>query len=197
MRTLTTSILLLTIILSATYAQQKQRTDTKVAIGQALQKFPGFDTTSMQKLVAIKKKYGIPLPTWIPDGFKVEKVSVKVNGKFDPMDQGIAITYSKKLPDGKKQSFIFEGAIDGIGDLLYQHTHIIKSALGEIELCYEPKDEDNSKTLKNYVRTQWFDCNGTAWAYSSCKGIGSKSGNTTMIPIDETKKILASLQQLK
>lgn len=138
-----------------------------------------------------------PLPTWLPDGFKIEKVVVKTGVNVDPMEQGIFITYRKKLPNGKKQAFILEGAIDGIGDLMYMSTHIVRSSLGEIGLCYEPKDEDNNKKLYDYVRTQWFDCNGTAWAYGSCKGRGNKYGNTAMIPIAETKKILASLQQLR
>lgn len=52
----------------AIYAQQKPGIDVKTTIGKELQKFPGFDTISMQKLVAIKKKYGIPF-TYLATGW--------------------------------------------------------------------------------------------------------------------------------
>lgn len=177
-------------------AQAKTKADWHTAVGTAMHKFPGFDTTQMKQLYFARKQNCIALPTWLPDGFKIEKVQVKTGKNVLPEDQGIFIVYSKTLPGGKKQSFIIEGAIDGIGDLLYKPTHIIKSALGDIELCYEPKDEDDNKTLKKYVRTQWYDCNGTAWAYGSNNGANVRLRNTVMISIDETKKILASLQKL-
>ncbi len=195
-------LLLLLISISVTLtvsAQSKspKTTDPKAAVGAALIKFPGFDTSQMQQLLRAKRKYCVPLPTWIPAGFKVEKVITKIGAKVKPDDHEVYVVYARKTDKGKKQSFTIEAGLGGIGDLPYTPTHTIKSAMGEIELCYEPKDEDdNNKPIKRYVRSHWFDCNNTAWAYGSVRGASYEDNKTEMISVEDTKKILASMKRL-
>ncbi len=179
---------------SGVYAQHSKE-DSKTALEIALKRFPGFDTAQMRLLLIAHKHYCIPLPTWLPEGFSVEKVVTRIGKTVKQENKELYITYSKQLSNGKKQSFTIEAGIDGIGDLLYQTTHTIKSQPDLIGLCYEPRDETGTKTLKRYVRSQWFDCNGTAYAYGSCLGASGRSGYFVMISLADTKKILASLQK--
>lgn len=186
------------VTLTASAQSQKPKSaDPKAAVGVALNKFPGFDSSQMRQMLRAKREYCIPLPTWIPAGFKVEKVITKIGAKVNPDDREVYVVYARKTDKGKKQSFTIDAGIGGIGDLPYSPTHIIKSAIGEIELCYEPKDDDNNgKPMKRYVRSHWFDCNNTAWAYGSVRGASFEDNKTVMISIDDTKKILESLQRL-
>lgn len=175
---------------------QVRKDKNEIMATAAMKRFPGFTTSQMVQLIKAGKQYSIPLPTWIPTGFKAEKVVTKIDAKVPLEDQELYVIYTKALPGGKKQGFIFEAGIEGIGDLLYEHTHIIQSKLGEIELCYEPKDEEGKKKLKHYVRTQWFQCDSTSWAFGSGKGMSSKKNNIEMVSLEDAKKILASLEKL-
>ncbi len=186
------------VTLTASAQNPKQNApDTKTMLGVALNKFPGFDSSQMRQMLRAKRKYCIPLPTWIPAGFKAEKIITKIGAKVNPDDREVYVVYARKTDKGKKQSFTIDAGIGGIGDLPYSPTHTIKSAIGEIELCYEPKDDENAgKPMKHYVRSHWFDCNNTAWAYGSVRGASFEDNKTAMISIDDTKKILESLQRL-
>jgi hypothetical protein len=191
----TSIYLLLGIMLFATSlnAQSKR---SGLSVDEAMKKFPGFTTQQMQQLFKAKKYYPIPLPTWIPAGFKVEEILTLVGPKIKQEDKVLNITYSKKIANGKKQAFTIEAGIDGIGDLPYEHTHIVKTALEEVYLCYEPIDDAGVKPIKKYVRTQWFDCDGTAYAYGSVGGMPRSPAGQVMISIADTKKIIGSLQKL-
>ena len=161
------------------------------------------------KLVAA----GTRLPGWIDEGYReyarrmgpdlpLELVEIGVprgtaQGARERATQKEGEKMLEALPRGEYLTDWSQARlVDGIGDLLYKPTHIIKSGIGEIELCYEPKDEDNNKTLKKYVRTQWYDCNGTFGAYGSCNGATPGLRKSVMISVGDTKKILASLQKL-
>jgi hypothetical protein len=174
-----------------TYAQQKA---TDAAI-KAMHRFPGFTAAQMAVLLRAKSRYPIPLPTWLPAGFKVDNIIAKVDRQIRIEDQVLEIYYIKQLPDGKHQRFVMRAGIDGIGDMVYTPTDEIKTVFGKVQLGYEPKDFD--ETVKNWVATDWFDVGHTAWSYGSNSIVDDgKDAKLVMIPRSETKKIIASLQRL-
>lgn len=174
-----------------TYAQQKA-TDATI---KAMHRFPGFTAAQMATLQRAKSRYPIPLPTWLPAGFKVDKIIAKVDKQIRIEDQVLEIYYIKQLPNGRHQRFVMRAGIDGIGDMVYTPTDEIKTAFGKVQLGYEPKDFDEQ--VKNWVCTDWFDVGHTAWSYGS-NGIAdnSRDKNLVMISRSDTKKIIASLQRL-
>lgn len=159
----------------------------------ALKKFPGFNVAQMNRLLLVKT-YAIALPTWLPDGFKVEKVIVRVADSIPIDQQELCIVYSKTLKEGKKQRFLLEAGIDGIGDLMFDESMEVNTPLGTVNLFYNPKQDGDP--VINYVRTDWLDVDGTAWAYASAEGMRTTYKNEAMISLEETKQIIESLQRL-
>jgi len=147
------ALLLISVVSIAAFAQ-------KAGMGQATPaatNFPGVSAAQLKQLQAAKRVTALPLPTWIPSGFTLEKVDAKLGTRTKIEDRYLAIVYSKKLANGKKQRFGFEAGFDGIGDLMYDGAKTIPSAFGKIYLLYEPNDPDEAgKKLKNYVMTEWF-----------------------------------------
>ncbi len=173
------------------YAQQK----AAGAEVKAMHRFPGFTAAQMSVLLQAKSRYPIPLPTWLPAGFKVDKIIAKVDKQVRIEDQVLEIYYIKQLPNGKHQRFVMRAGIDGIGDMVYTPTDEIKTVFGEVQLGYEPKDFDGP--VKNWVATDWFDVGHTAWSYGSNFIVDDgKDKRLVMIPKSDTKKIIASLRRL-
>jgi hypothetical protein len=167
-----------------------------IASAQAEKRFPGVSAPQMEMLRAARKVTPIPLPTWVPAGFKVEKVQIKLGSMVPIEDRVLAIIYSRKLPNGKVQRFALEAGFEGLGDLPYDTTNTVRSAVGKIEIAFEPPDLDGGgKKLKNFVMTQWFSVGKTAWHYDGMHGANTENGGVTMISITDTQKILGSLQR--
>ncbi len=158
--------------------------------------FPGVSAAQMKQLQNAKRFTALPLPTWIPAGFKLEKVESKLGSKVPIEERSLVIVYRKTLPDGKFQRFAFEAGFDGLGDLMYDSSKVIPSSVGKIYLVYEPNDPDEGgKKRKNFVMTEWFDVGRTAFHYDGMFG-EQDDPSLVMISIPETEKILRSLKRL-
>ncbi len=169
------------------------------------------DTAEQAKLKkSTNGKCAIPLPTWLPEGFTVEDIDANLGKNLSSDSLAVTILYSKKLANGKKQAFIIETRFE-FGDLPYSDPIFITSALGNICLFYEPVDdsiytdpEGWGKKIKNCAITDLIECDSAAYpkyVYMSIDeflaqdNIVSKD-NFEMIPFEDTKKIIASMQKL-
>ncbi len=163
---------------------------------QSASSFPGVSAEQIKKLQAAKRFTPLPLPNWIPDGFKLEKIGSNLGPKVPIEDRSLVIVYRKPLAGGKFQRFSLEAGFDGLGDLMYDSTKIISSPLGKIYLVYEPNDPDeDGKKRKNFVMTEWFNVGRTAFHYNGMFGQEEGGSSLVMIPIAETERILRSLKR--
>lgn len=157
-------------------------------------RFPGVTEFQMGLLREAKKITAIPLPTWVPEGFKVADVKVRLGSEVEIQDRVLTIIYSKKLASGKVQRFALEAGFDGLGGLPYDATKVISSGVGQIYLMYEPNNEDGK--IRNYVMTEWFKVGETEFHYNGMYGDKAEDESLTMISLADTEKILKSLQRL-
>lgn len=202
--------------------------DVKLALGR----FPGIDEKQMAQLLwardqicldsnidkatvrVIEEKTGgrcrIPLPTWIPAGFKVEKVFIKVGKRVGLDSLKLSIVYNKAKANNRKQVFMIEAGFE-FGDLPYVDHHTVKSSVGDIWLYYEPindticGDADSwGKPILKISETEWFGeekLRYPLYAYvSSALRLADDGIIDTavfeMISLEETKRILASIEEL-
>lgn len=170
------------------------------AVNAAMKKFPGVPKANMEEMIAAKRVMQIALPTWVPAGFKIEDIKSRIGRGVAIEDREFVIIYSRSLQNGKIQRFAFEAGFDGLGGLPYDVTKVIPSAVGKIDLMYEPKDlDDESKNLKFYVYTEWYQVGKTAFHYIGYYGSANEEGEDptmAMISLADTEKILKSLQRL-
>lgn len=127
------------------------------------QVFPGITTAHKKQLLATGIK--IPLPTYLPKGFSLDTIIVSNTGKTDTgEDRVLFVQYTKKLPDGRFQSFYAEAGFDGLGSLWYK-GETLQSPLGKIILYYQPEEEteEGQKPVKvtDLIGTEWFTVAGT------------------------------------
>jgi len=185
-------LFLLTLVFAASAAAQAGGSKAGGA------SFPGVSKAQMDQLLAAKKVTAIALPTWLPTGFKVEKVHSKLGRGVAIHEREFIVVYSRKLENGKTQRFALEAGFDGLGDLMYDGAKTITSSLGKIHLYYEPKDPDtDGQKLKNYVMTEWFNAGKTAFHYIGFYGSEEKDDpDMAMISLADTEKILRSLKRL-
>ena len=162
---------------------------------QTAARFPGIAPTQMETLQAAKKVTPFPLPSWLPPGFKVEKVKTRLGSKVAIEDRELVIIYSRKLPNGKTQRFAIEAGFDGLGDLMYEKRKTIRTPLGRVYLVYQPKDEDG-KVQKDFAMTEWFDVGKTAFHYIGAYDTEeAASDSLAMISLADTERILRSLRR--
>jgi hypothetical protein len=157
-------------------------------------RFSGVSEFHMGILLEAKKITAIPLPTWIPPGFKMTDVKVHLGSEVALQNRVLTIIYSKKFANGKVQRFALDAGFDGLGGLPYDVTKVIPSGVGNIDLMYEPNDEDGK--IKNYVMTEWFKVGKTDFHYDGMYGNEPEHPSLTMISLEETEKILRSLRRL-
>ena len=162
---------------------------------QSTETFPGVSAANLKQLQSAKRFTAIPLPTWIPAGFKLEKIESKLGPRVKIEERILAIVYSRALPNGKVQRFSFEAGFDGLGDLMYDTTKVIPSSLGKIYLVYEPQDPDEGKKRTNFAMTEWFDVGKTAFHYNGMFGANENDTSNAMISLQDTDKILRSVKR--
>ena len=126
--------------------------------------FPGVSPKQSQQLKTAKLTTPIVLPTWLPEGFKLSKIEMKLARTVPIYDRFLKVTYERELSGGATQRFALEAGFDGLGGLPYDATKTLKTQIGEIDLMYEPVDEDGKK-IKNYAITEWFNVGKTAFHY--------------------------------
>jgi hypothetical protein len=167
-----------------------------VASAQTERSFPGISTTQMQQLRTAKRWTALPLPTWVPTGFKIEKIKMNLGAKVPIQFRVLEIVYSRRLPNGKLQRFGIEAGFEGIGDLPYEATSSVRSGVGQIDIAYEPPDLDGGGTkTRGYVVTHWFEVGKTPFHYDGMYGTESEKKRLAMISLADTQKILRSLQR--
>ena len=170
----------------------------KATVQAAMKRFPTIPEPYMESMVAAKRVMSIALPTWLPAGFKFEKLKSRIGRAVALEDREFVVIYSR-TQGGKTQRVALEGGFDGLGGLPYDNPKIIRSAVGEIDLYYEPRDlDDESKTVKNWVYTEWFKVrNRTDWHYIGMYGAPEEGDpGIEMISLADTERILKSLQAL-
>jgi hypothetical protein len=159
-------------------------------------RFPGLSAQHLKILNAAKKVTAIPLPTWLPAGFKAESVIAKLGARVPLEDKRLAIIYSRALASGKMQRFSLEAGLDGIGGLPYDVTMVIPTAVGEVDLMYEPNDpDDDKKKITRFSMTEWFKVGRTDFHFDGMYGIYENDKGLTMISLADTEKILRSLRR--
>lgn len=189
MRRILLSLSLVSLLSVAALAQKEAAGKSQTS------KFPGVSASQLSQLQNAKRFTALPLPTWLPAGFKLEKVDAKLGSRIQIQDRYLALVYSRTLASGKKQRFGLEAGFDGIGDLMYDGAKTIPSAFGKIYLLYEPNDSDETgKKLSNYVMTEWFTVGKTAFHYIGMYG-EEDDPSLAMISLADTEKILRSLQR--
>lgn len=169
---------------------------TKASVQAAMKRFPGVSAAHMEQMIAAKQVLQIALPTWVPAGFKVERIKSRLGRGVAIEDREFVIIYSRTLPNGKKQRFAFEAGFDGLGDLMYEGANTISTPLGKIYLLYEPFDADENKKLENYVMTEWFQVGRLDWHYIGMYGYDEAADDLAMISLSDTERILRSLRRL-
>ena len=156
--------------------------------------FPGLNPAAKQKLAAAKMALAFALPTWLPEGFKIENVHYRL-GSTVPLDQKqFFVVYRRDLPGGKHQSFSLEAGFDGLGDLMYDGARTVKTPIGTVYLIYQPNDEEGKK-LTDFSMTEWYTIGKTAFHYDGMFGSYDDPDTHVMIPLADTLKILRSLKR--
>jgi hypothetical protein len=186
-----TTVISIAIVVFAAAAASAQ---AKASASMGVQ-FPGLSAGDVTKLRTAKRTTPIPLPTWLPDGFKIERIEMVLGTKTPLWQRSLAIIYSRKTAAGKTQRFAIEAGFEGIGDLPYDATKEIRSAVGSIYLMYEPADPDGGGKIKNYAMTDWFDVGKTPYHYNGMYGTEPDDKSVVMISLADTEKILSSLKR--
>lgn len=157
-------------------------------------RFPGVTAKQLQQLSTAKRTTPLVLPTWLPAGFKMSKIEMKLDRRVPIYDRFLKVTYERTLANGATQHFALEAGFDGLGGLPYDATKSLKTQVGIIDLMYEPKDEDG-KPIKNYAITEWFNVGKTAFHYlEDYEGEPDQPGRR-MLSMADTEKILRSLRR--
>jgi hypothetical protein len=185
------TLIALTFALSVAASAQPSAASIKAAKAR----FPGVSDIHMTMLLEAKRITSIPLPSWIPAGFKVEDVKIRLGSTVEIQDRVLTVIYSNKMTDGGVQRFALEAGFDGLGDLMYEPTKTLKTGVGPVILIYEPKDEDGN-IEKGYVMTEWFKVGRTDYHYIGSYGFDEGDKSERMISMDDTVKILNSLKRL-
>jgi hypothetical protein len=173
------------VILAAAFAASAQKTDLPA----------GFTAAQFAKLKKDKGKLVVPLPTWLPAGFKFDSADIDVKDSTEIWERKFIVSYLKKFPNGNTQRFMIEAGFDGLGGGIYEPTAVVNSPVGSIELLYEPKNpDDETQKLERYVMTEWFEVAGTAFHYDGLP-VTELDETIDMISVADTKKILGSLKK--
>lgn len=169
---------------------------TEAAGKAATTQFPGITSKQFQQLRTAKQSTPIVLPTWLPSGFKLAKIEMKLGRRVPIYDQFLKIIYERQLSGGITQRFYLEAGFDGLGGLPYDPTKTLKTHVGTIDLMYEPKDlDDESKKIKNYAITEWFNIGRTAFHYVETYEDEPELPGRKMLSLADTEKILRSLRR--
>jgi hypothetical protein len=174
------------------------------------QNFPGLKPQHKKILLASGMK--IPLPTWLPDGFNLDTLEIKINKAIPVQDRILYVQYTKKINDTTWQSIMVEAGFDGLGSMDYKGESV-SSLIGKIELYYQPYEEtgNGKKTkLEDVIYTEWFEVNKVSFHVLSIvtmpggefEALGNENEaedkyNYTPVSKDDFKKILQSLQVFK
>jgi hypothetical protein len=156
--------------------------------------FPGVSPKQLQQLKTAKLSTPIVLPTWIPAGFKLAKIEMKLARNVPIYDRYLKIIYERELSSGASQRFALEAGFDGLGGLPYDATKSLKTPVGTIDLMYEPNDEDGNK-IRNYAITEWFSVGKTAFHYMETYEGEPEQPGLKMLSMADTEKILRSLRR--
>ncbi len=166
------------------------------AFAQSGKRFPGVSAQQLQQLQAAKRSTALPLPTWVPAGFKVEKIEMKLGTKVPIENRELAVVYSRRLSNGKLQRFALEAGFEGLGDLPYDTTSSVSSNVGRIDIAYQPPDlDEGNKKLTDFAMTEWFNVGKTAFHYDGMYMAEPDDKRMAMLSLADTRKILQSLQK--
>ncbi|MEQ1762360.1 MAG: hypothetical protein ABL984_04340 [Pyrinomonadaceae bacterium] len=194
MRKILSVTFLFLVSVSAALAQDPP----KATVQTAMRRFPTVPEPYIEAMIVAKQVMSIALPTWLPPGFKFEKLKARIGREVSLEDREFVVIYSR-TQGGKTQRFALEAGFDGLGGLPYDATQVIRSGVGQIDLMYEPKDiDDSGKTVKNWVYTEWFKVRTrTDWHYIGMYGAPEEGDpGIEMISLADTERILKSLQAL-
>ncbi len=170
------------------------------------QVFPGINAANKKKLLATG--YSIPLPTYIPAGFKLDTIILANLRSGNNEEKTLLVRYEKKINDSTYQSFHIDAGFDGLGSLWYK-GETVNSAVGKIYMYYQPLEEAEAgqkpEPVMDLVGTEWFTVKGTAFHvfcilsedYPPQEGDEVEYYRYLPVSKAEFKKVLASLKILK
>lgn len=188
------ALLFIVIVAACSVTLFAQSSDAKITAG--IKKFPGISRADMEQLIAAKAVLAIPLPTWLPSGFALERIQSRIGRRVSLDDREFIIIYSRKLDGGKFQRFALEAGFEGLGGLPYDPTMSFASPVGQIELMYEPEEPGGGAKITNYSMTEWFSPGKIPFHYDGMYGAEEGDTMQVMLTLADTKKILGSLKRL-
>jgi hypothetical protein len=157
------------------------------------QTFPGLTTKQAAQLKNAKRYAQFALPTWLPEGFSVEKIDMKLGPRVGKFDKELAIVYARTLKTGKKQQFAIHCGFEELGDLPYEANHVVRSPVGTLYLFHGRADEELPPV--EVSATHWHHIGPKPFAYEAKWRVDDSDTSYVMISLAETKKILASLRR--
>ena len=174
------------------------------------QNFPGLKPQHKKILLANGMK--IPLPTWLPDGFALDTLEIKINKSIPVQDKILYVQYTKKINDSTWQSFIVEASFEEI-EPLWRNPETVQSSIGNINFHYQPyagKENEKKVKMEGVISTEWFEVNQIPFHVlcivtepgGEFEAIGDENEkedkyNYKPVNKDDFKKILQSLQIFK
>lgn len=141
----------------------------------------------------MKRSLAFPLPTWIPDGFKLERINKKLGRRVSLDEKEFVVVYARTR-GSETQRFAIEAGFEGLGDLPYEETHTVRSGVGTIYLAYQPRDDDG-KNLTDVIMTHWFNVGRTAYHFDGAYRYQEDGPAAAGLSLSDTLKILRSLRR--
>lgn len=173
-------IIILLIVSNNCYLFAKNRLDYTDG-RQAL-----LSTNQIRELTVLKA--AIVLPTYIPSGFALKKIS----SSQSPTANYLAVDYVLIYKNAKGRTFVFQASNDGLGDAPISTVISIKNPVieGEIDIG---RYEDGDKT----IGVQWFKAKKQYQPSGVLNSISYSLIDHSDLTIEEVRKIMDSLRILK
>jgi hypothetical protein len=169
------------------------------------QTFPGL--TASQKKQLLTCGYKVPMPTWLPAGFKVDSLVTLTGKSVSIEEKTLLVHFAKEVKPGTQQAFTIMAGFDGLGSLWYK-SEKIQSGVGVVEMYYQPYEEPvdgKREQVKDLIATEWFTVGKTDFNITVstpfdqyAEEYAEESGvRYEVISKTDFKKILQSLKVLK
>ena len=182
-----------------------------ITLTASSQDFPALNPTDKKKLLA--SGIMIPLPNWLPEGFKLDTFEVKTSKSIPVQDKMLYVQYTKKVNDSTWQSFMIEAGFEPDLESIWHNPEILQSPIGQIGFYYQPYEQTSDgkkKKQEDMISTEWVEINKVAFHVfcivtmpgGQFEALGDEDEREhkyqyKAINKDDFKKILQSLQVLK
>lgn len=157
----------------------------------------GLSNTQLQQLKVLK--IPVVLPSYIPTGFKVEKVEAIAEAAGVGGGNHYKVTYRKNLSNGISEFYI-EHATGGIGDVGFDVSKStkVKTKFGNADMFVDSVNVYANVKFKNCIATEWLEYKHNFYRIGSGGGCSEKPDNSIQrVSKEEAIKILKSFSVIK